>query len=1079
MIKSSLKKKNSFILTSLDKSPSDILKFKNGNIRLIKKNSKAKINSISLTNNNNREKRNLSETSGNSKNSDKEKKNRKLLINKSLNLTNDFEKINKGRNSFLKRNGVKTENKSQLKISLDKLVYIKEPEKKKLNNSKNLSLNIENSKNENKKKYGVKILHSRNLNSETINYNSHKTFISFLEKTSNEIERKSSKNSLNNNENINNKDNNNNTFYSPKIHLKNNSSHEISNIYNINNNYNNNHIQLIDHSSTTKSLNYFYLNKNPNYFSSSNDQISTDTNLLPNKNYSQINNNSTVYNNNNYINNEINNNKNNNNPIKRKSKNFHGIFHQSVREQIDELDKKNEHPPILKVRTLNRPNLKINIFQEKTSSTDNQINNTSLSLSNNLTINNSETENNNNNYYNKTENIFENNVLTENNNDSKLSQMRKESNFLKKLKEHHKKGISNFKTLKKKKKKKEEESIILKDPIKSAESDINNLIKKSNKKIISFKKQLSKIPEISIKNSEEKEKTKNKSSSSKHIKEIIDINNHLKKLNRNKSLNVKKGENIFNNIIDELVKKKSVENNNFEIDASFESFDSEKSIKKQPRKRSNSILAFFRASSLRLTMNEYHFNSNKNLVDLKKQKLIIHCRYDIRNFTDKIDNIKNNIKDKLISDSFIQNNYYKSILLNETINNNIPEKNTICLIPCEKYFIDFKEKNFNEFNSDINKLITFQNKIIENILPESIKRLILKKNLKVNLYEHIIKGKYLETDLGTMDNLFNSNLLNHFEKLRRPTLRSFKKFNRHFTQILPIILSGKAVEYFNRFLIRDTLLDEINNKKEQEEIHKRKKFKTGKVIKFLSHHHHFKFFERNMVKTLRIRLVSKPNIIRANSTYSHNKSSKYEKNKMSILNESFFERKRNYLQNKYIEIQKKKEAKKKENSISRKKAISLYISPQNSLSEKKMTYFNNISLRKFDKGLAIDRTLNIKDDLIKKCKNYYEVLFLYIKYGEYHKFKKIFEYFNLSTEIYDNEGNSLLNLAVQCESTKLVKYLLLKDANPNSQNYKLNSPLHYALIYQNFEIADILIKYGACENLKNGEGLTPWQCLNN
>ena len=130
MIKSSLKKKNSFILTSLDKSPSDILKFKNGNIRLIKKNSKGKLNSISLTNNNNREKRNLSGTSVNSNNSNKEKKNRKLLINKSLNLTNDFEKINKGRNSFLKRNGVKTENKSQLKISLDKLVYIKEPEKK-------------------------------------------------------------------------------------------------------------------------------------------------------------------------------------------------------------------------------------------------------------------------------------------------------------------------------------------------------------------------------------------------------------------------------------------------------------------------------------------------------------------------------------------------------------------------------------------------------------------------------------------------------------------------------------------------------------------------------------------------------------------------------------------------------------------------------------------------------------------------------------------------------------------------------------------------------------------------------------
>ena len=82
----------------------------------------------------------------------------------------------------------------------------------------------------------------------------------------------------------------------------------------------------------------------------------------------------------------------------------------------------------------------------------------------------------------------------------------------------------------------------MKEPIKSAESDINNLIKRPNKKIVSFKKQLSKIPEISIKNSEEKEKTKNKSSSSssKQIKEIIDLTNNIKKLNKNKILNLKK-----------------------------------------------------------------------------------------------------------------------------------------------------------------------------------------------------------------------------------------------------------------------------------------------------------------------------------------------------------------------------------------------------------------------------------------------------------------------------------------------------------------------------------------------------------
>ena len=40
---------------------------------------------------------------------------------------------------------------------------------------------------------------------------------------------------------------------------------------------------------------------------------------------------------------------------------------------------------------------------------------------------------------------------------------------------------------------------------------------------------------------------------------------------------------------------------------------------------------------------------------------------------------------------------------------------------------------------------------------------------------------------------------------------------------------------------------------------------------------------------------------------------------------------------------------------------------------------------------------------------------------------------------------------------------------------KGNTPLHYALVYHNFEIADMLIKRGANENLRNH--FNPWQCL--
>ena len=44
---------------------------------------------------------------------------------------------------------------------------------------------------------------------------------------------------------------------------------------------------------------------------------------------------------------------------------------------------------------------------------------------------------------------------------------------------------------------------------------------------------------------------------------------------------------------------------------------------------------------------------------------------------------------------------------------------------------------------------------------------------------------------------------------------------------------------------------------------------------------------------------------------------------------------------------------------------------------------------------------------------------------------------------------------------------------------KGNSPLHYALSNHNYKIANLLIYYGANENLLNNKGLNPWECNNN
>ena len=50
-----------------------------------------------------------------------------------------------------------------------------------------------------------------------------------------------------------------------------------------------------------------------------------------------------------------------------------------------------------------------------------------------------------------------------------------------------------------------------------------------------------------------------------------------------------------------------------------------------------------------------------------------------------------------------------------------------------------------------------------------------------------------------------------------------------------------------------------------------------------------------------------------------------------------------------------------------------------------------------------------------------------------------------------------------------------KGSKINQQNVYLNTALHYALLNQNYALADLLIKNGADEKIKNSDGLIPWQ----
>ena len=130
-----------------------------------------------------------------------------------------------------------------------------------------------------------------------------------------------------------------------------------------------------------------------------------------------------------------------------------------------------------------------------------------------------------------------------------------------------------------------------------------------------------------------------------------------------------------------------------------------------------------------------------------------------------------------------------------------------------------------------------------------------------------------------------------------------------------------------------------------------------------------------------------------------------------------------------------------------------------------------------NKTNVISKTYDLKYRILQSLHTNIDTLFFYIKDRNFRQFKDIYEKYKFDKEAQDENGNTMLNLAVQSNSFKIVNFLLNNNASVNTSNYKHNTPLHYALAHHNFEIADLLIKKGANENVKNNQGLTPWQCL--
>ena len=74
----------------------------------------------------------------------------------------------------------------------------------------------------------------------------------------------------------------------------------------------------------------------------------------------------------------------------------------------------------------------------------------------------------------------------------------------------------------------------------------------------------------------------------------------------------------------------------------------------------------------------------------------------------------------------------------------------------------------------------------------------------------------------------------------------------------------------------------------------------------------------------------------------------------------------------------------------------------------------------------------------------------------------------------NKQGNTPLHFAVHKEKFDLVKVLLESGANTNAQNNDKVTPFHASIFKGNAEITKLLLKYGARKEILNEHGRTPY-----
>ena len=100
-----------------------------------------------------------------------------------------------------------------------------------------------------------------------------------------------------------------------------------------------------------------------------------------------------------------------------------------------------------------------------------------------------------------------------------------------------------------------------------------------------------------------------------------------------------------------------------------------------------------------------------------------------------------------------------------------------------------------------------------------------------------------------------------------------------------------------------------------------------------------------------------------------------------------------------------------------------------------------------------------------------------VKNSNYGILEHILDEIGLSVNCRDEHGNTLLIIAAQRASKRMVKFLLRRNANMNAQNFVGCTALHYLYGYGHDRLAEYLLSKGASDEVINKAGLTVYEGL--